>query len=471
MKKAQLFAGFALFGALAMSASAAETAWWSVDFDSKTIEQITNAADPAYATGQFARDAEADQSAIVVWDKEDTKVGTEVLKLDTQGTDLSWTPVAASGTYNTVYIDSDIYFVGSDTEPSAAQFDSAEAPVQTAIFLKNTTDDQGNVTASTLCAYSFDIETSANVWRELPNAGIADNSWAHIRVTVDYSGGDPTFSVFVDGVRQGDANGTTSFTIANPGSFEGATLRKLNSVAFRGTGAVDNFAGSFEDKQAVTYTLASTTYFDGTVTEEKGYAIDPVSIPEGTASITLTIPKFCGVETSETEPFTGTIKKLILTNIDGTVEEFTLSVDVESPTFETTVTSGDASRLDTTDDVDIYIQYATTGISANPANVVVYYESQGYTPPSADPVVPSISGEGLPAGTAPVELTADNSFVVRFVAPEAGVTYTLQAAGAIGSAFADTVVSKTSSESGEVIELVAPPSEEPSQFFRVKASR
>lgn len=470
MKKAQLFAGFALFGALAMSASAAETAWWSVDFAGKTIEQITNAADPAYATGQFARDAEADQSAIVVWDKEDTKVGTEVLKLDTQGTDLSWTPVAASGTYNTVYIDSDIYFVGSDTEPSAAQFDSAEAPVQTAIFLKNTTDDQGNVTASTLCAYSFDIETSANVWRELPNAGIADNSWAHIRVTVDYSGGDPTFSVFVDGVRQGDANGTTSFTIANPGSFEGATLRKLNSVAFRGTGAVDNFAGSFEDKQAVTYTLASTTYFDGTVTEEKGYAIDPVSIPEGTASITLTIPKFCGVGTSETEPFTGTIKKLILTNIDGSVEEFTFEVDLNSEMFDTTVTSGDASRW-VMNEINMDIVYTTTGISANPANVVVYYESEGYTPPSADPVVPSISGEGLPDGTAPVELTADNSFVVRFVAPEAGVTYTLQAAGAIGSAFADTVVSKTSSESGEVIELVAPPSEEPSQFFRVKASR
>lgn len=471
MKKAQLFAGFALFGALAMSASAAETAWWSVDFAGKTIEQITNAADPAYATGQFARDAEADQSAIVVWDKEDTKVGTEVLKLDTQGTDLSWTPVAASGTYNTVYIDSDIYFVGSDTEPSAAQFDSKEAPVQTAIFLKNTTDDQGNVTASTLCAYTFDAATSANVWRELPNAGIADNSWAHIRVTVDYSGGYPMFSVFVDGVLQGDANGTESFTVANAESFKGSSNRKLNSVAFRGTGAVDNFAGSFEDKQAVTYTLASTVYFDGAVTEADGYAIGAVYIPEGTASITLTIPKFCGIDDAA-GTFAGTIKKLILTNIDGTVEEFTLSVDVASPTFETTVTSGDASRLVFGEAYDVLdVEYNTTGISANPANIVVYYESEGYTPPSADPIVPSISGEGLPAGTAPVELTADNSFVVRFVAPEAGVTYTLQAAGAIGSAFADTVVSKTSSESGEVIELVAPPSEEPSQFFRVKASR
>ena len=278
------------------------------------------------------------------------------------------------------------------------------------------------------------------------------------------------FSVFVDGVLQGDANGTESFTVANAESFKGSSNRKLNSVAFRGTGAVDNFAGSFEDKQAVTYTLASTVYFDGAVTEADGYAIGAVYIPEGTASITLTIPKFCGVD-DVAGTFAGTIKKLILTNIDGTVEEFTLSVDVDSPTFETTVTSGDASRLDTTDDVDIYIQYATTGISANPANVVVYYESQGYTPPSADPVVPSISGEGLPAGTAPVELTADNSFVVRFVAPEAGVTYTLQAAGAIGSAFADTVVSKISAEIGEVIELVAPPSEAPSQFFRVKASR
>ena len=469
MKKAQLFAGFALFGALAMSASAAETAWWSVDFAGKTIEQITNAADPAYATGQFARDAEADQSAIVVWDKEDTKVGTEVLKLDTQGTDLSWTPVAASGTYNTVYIDSDIYFVGSDTEPSAAQFDSKEAPVQTAIFLKNTTDDQGNVTASTLCAYTFDAATSANVWCELPNAGIADNSWAHIRVTVDYSGGYPTFSVFVNNVLQGDANGTTSFTVANAQSFKGSSNRKLNSVAFRGTGAVDNFAGSFEDKQAVTYTLANTVYFDGAVTEEDGYAIGAASIPEGTASITLTLPKFCGIDEAA-GTFAGTIKKIILTNIDGTVEEFTLSVDLDSPTFETTVTSGEAERLVIGDDV-IDIEYNTTGISANPANVVVYYESEGYTPPSADPVVPSISGEGLPDGTAPVELTADNSFVVRFVAPEAGVTYTLQAAGAIGSAFADTEVSKTSAEIGEVIELVAPPSEAPSQFFRVKASR
>ena len=467
MKKAQLFAGFALFGALAMSASAAETAWWSVDFDSKTIEQITNAADPAYATGQFARDAEADQSAIVVWDKEDVHVGTEVLKLDTQGTDLSWTPVAASGTYNTVYIDSDIYFVGSDTEPSAAQFESAEAPVQTAIFLKNTTDDQGNVTASTLCAYAFDAATKGNVWKELPNAGITDNSWAHIRVTVNYDGLDPMFSVYVNDVLQGDANGTTSFTVANADSFKAASKRKLNSVAFRGTGAVDNFAGAFEDKQAVIYKLANTVYFDGAVS--KAYAIAETSIPEGTAKVTLSFPKFCGVD-YDLGTYAGTVKKIVLTNIDGSVEEFTFSVDTNTAMFDTTVTSGDASRW-VMSETDMDIVYDTTGIAANPANVVVYYESEGYTPPSADPIVPSISGEGLPAGTAPVELTADNSFVVRFVAPEAGVTYTLQAAGAIGSAFADTVVSKTSSESGEVIELVAPPSEEPSQFFRVKASR
>lgn len=467
MNKAQLFAGVAVFGALAMSASAAETAWWSVDFDGKTIEQITNAADPAYTEGQFARDAESDQSAVVVWDKEDTMTGKEVLKLDTQGTDLSWTPGAASGTYNTVYIDSDIYFVGSDTEPSAAQFDSADAPVQTAIFLKNTTDEQGNVTASTLCAYAFDAASEGNVWKELPNAGIADNTWAHIRVTVNYDGLDPMFSIYVNGVLQSDANGTTSFTVANADAFKALTKRKLNSVAFRGTGAVDNFAGAFEDKQAVIYKLASTVYFDGAVSE--AYAIADTSIPEGTTKVTLTFSKLCGVD-YDLGTYAGTVKKIVLTNIDGSVEEFTFNVDTESETFETTVTSGDASRW-VMSETDMDIVYDTTGINANPANVVVYYESAGYTPPADEPTVPSISGEGLPEGTAPVEITEDNSFVVRFVAPDAGVTYTLQSTDAIGVEFTDTTVSKTSTATGEVIELVAPSTEKTTQFYRVKAAR
>ena len=175
----------------------------------------------------------------------------ECIKLDTQGNDLTWT-VETNELNNHIMeegrkalVDADLYLVGSDSEPT--EFDTGD--VQTAIYLKNETDDgeggTGETTNSVLCVYVYDENAENNYWQELDGVELEDNAWARVQVLVDHSDDaskPPTVQVFVNGTQMHSRNGTDTFwTAANGPTSQDA--KRVSSVAFRGTGAVDNFVG------------------------------------------------------------------------------------------------------------------------------------------------------------------------------------------------------------------------------------
>ena len=195
---------------------------------------------------------------------------TTYLKLDTQGNDLTWTPDTTDVSNNIIaLVDADLYLVGSDSAPDASDFDSA-GDVHTAVYLKNETDeDSGNTTNSVLCVYVYDSVGMTRYWQELAGVELEDNAWAHVQVVVDYADAStPMVQVFVNGTQmhaREDAS-VTSWTAAIKGS--SANVYKLSSVAFRGTGAVDNFVGT---TQVVSYDRAffkAEVYLDGVLTNE-----------------------------------------------------------------------------------------------------------------------------------------------------------------------------------------------------------
>ncbi len=190
---------------------------------------------------------------------------TTYLKLDTQGNDLTWTPDTTDVSNNIIaLVDADLYLVGSDSAPDASDFDSA-GDVHTAVYLKNETDeDSGNTTNSVLCVYVYDSIGKVRYWQELDGEPLDDNAWAHVQVVVDYAeASTPMVQVFVNGTQMHarDDASTTSWTAAIKGS--SATVYKLSSVAFRGTGAVDNFVGTTQAVSYDSYNFTAEVYMDG----------------------------------------------------------------------------------------------------------------------------------------------------------------------------------------------------------------
>lgn len=189
---------------------------------------------------------------------------TTYLKLDTQGNDLTWTPDTTDVSNNIIaLVDADLFLVGSDSAPDATDFDSA-GDVHTAVYLKNETEeDSGETTNSVLCVYVYDGQDS-RYWQELDGEPLADNAWAHVQVVVDYADATlPMVQVFVNGTQMHarDNAAATSWPAAIADT--GATVTKLSSVAFRGTGAVDNFVGTTQLVSYDSYNFTAEVYMDG----------------------------------------------------------------------------------------------------------------------------------------------------------------------------------------------------------------
>ena len=189
------------------------------------------------------------------------------LKLDTQGNDLTWSPTNTVNGLKAL-VDADLYLVGSDSAPDAADFDSNE-DVQTAVYLMNEIDpDSGETTNSVLCVYVRNAQ-GGNYWQPLAGENLKDNAWAHVQVLVDHTNPEdyPSVKVYVNGTemhaRDGDA---TSWTAANGSNSQ--TAGKVSSVAFRGTGAVDNFVGQTIEETFSQAYFKAEVYLDGQITNE-----------------------------------------------------------------------------------------------------------------------------------------------------------------------------------------------------------
>ena len=303
-KAAVLALGLALLSPLA-GAELVDTEWWKVDFTSPTpegtneqgavvgdvelfdgdsVSVLTNTIvstvgdvtyKPAYASGIW-RMADGDESVItnsvVTNALEGTSEESLHIKLDTQGNDLVWAP--SNGVSDVInLVDADLLLVGSDSAPDHEDFDPTNATkrVQTAIFLKNATDEEsGETTNSVLCVYSRNTNTGKNEWMELTgDVKIEDNSWHHVQVSIDYTGKSPVVVVKVDGKTMTLVSGG-EITAANP--TESKTAAKVQEVCFRGTGAVDNFVGTSRVVNPDSAWFEAKVFWDDTeMKEEDGW--------------------------------------------------------------------------------------------------------------------------------------------------------------------------------------------------------
>ena len=256
--------------------------------------------------------------------------GDNCLKLDTQGNDLTWTVeqdnVMADGLK--ALVDADLYLVGSDSPPDAADFDAA-GDVQTAVYLKNETDeDSGETTNSVLCVYVRSDEGD-NYWQELDGVKLEDNAWAHVQVLVDHSTGDlPEVKVYVNGTEMHARNGTGTFWTAANGSTS-AAAKKVSSVAFRGTGAVDNFVG-----QTILETKASA-YFKAVLHLDNGI-MDELVTDEKLTIDNRTTADFTGLEWEGWDidndcPDYGLSKVEIVDFVNGGVRTHDFTYDPDDP--------------------------------------------------------------------------------------------------------------------------------------------
>lgn len=320
-KAAVLALGLALLAPLAGAQEVVDSEWWNVNFDGSfqegfeglTIGELGaltnneskgNVVQP-YASGVWAA-LDGDESYVTNECYPSASGGTNwCIKLDTQGNDLTWTPTNEVNGVTNIYqkialVDADLYLVGSDSAPDPADFD-ATADVQSAIFLKNETDEEsGETTNSVLCIYVFDGSLNGgqggNVWRELegraktPTNDIPDNAWYRVTVLIDYETkpSEPMVEVYVDGIKlHARGNEATDQFLAANYADKAARIGCIQSVSFRGTGAIDNFVGKTRKETYGKAYFKAVGYLDGTENPDWEQTTDePLDIGKDLASFT-----------------------------------------------------------------------------------------------------------------------------------------------------------------------------------------
>ena len=166
-----------------------------------------------------------DQSAIVTTHFDN---GGQALKLNTNGETLTLN--AATQVNLTPTVSMKVEMVASDTMVDM----TGDTTTQTALFLYKPDE---NAEAGTLMAFSYDTQ-EGNCWVALTDdnfTALDDKDVADITIVINYASEEATYTV----------NGTTfaAIPLANPTA---AATHKLSSVAFRGTGFVDDLFVSEE---------------------------------------------------------------------------------------------------------------------------------------------------------------------------------------------------------------------------------
>ena len=403
MKTLQWAAAALAVGALALPARAETTTtnnWWNVTFEPGSFQE----GFPGLTVGELGTLTNDESQAHViqpyasgVWsmiDGDESYVTNEYnptnlllvgefgqdycIKLDTQGNDLTWTPTGTVAGLSYL-VDADLYLVGSDSAPDASDFD-ADSDVQAAIYLKNeTNEDTGETTNSVLCVYVEDV-AGRSYWQELKGVELEDNSWAHVQVLVNRSGTDPLVSVFVNGTQMSARDGDAlSWLTANKAT-SGAN-GKVNSVAFRGTGAVDNFAGKSLETSYSSYDFTAEVYMNDTLQEvgSVGNVTRVVHADAGTG-LSVLFESFLLTDADydqEIDP-TWSLTKLEITNfVDGT----TTTIDYEwNSTYFRTDASAENEAVDIKTEGGYQtglfnVEPSTAGATADSTIVRLYFEN------------------------------------------------------------------------------------------------
>ena len=225
------------------SAGLATNQWFAVTLESgyTTGGAVTNGTQ---AGGAWLATGTSEASKVVTLSGESLTTAGQatgnIIKLDGQGDSLKWTPSNAS-TGVVVFVDTDVYMVGSDEVPT-----TSATGVQTEVYLTNYLNSSYVVTNSALCVHVGN-GAGGNVWKQLSGVAITNQTWVRLRIEIDYTVvADPQVYFYV--------NGTQMYNGADYHFDTMMVASGITSVSFMGTGYVDNFVG----KQATTFTEGPT---------------------------------------------------------------------------------------------------------------------------------------------------------------------------------------------------------------------
>lgn len=255
MKYTSLFSAVAVAAAMGTQAFGTPTAVNTDDFEASAgyeVGSVTNAANTtAWAAKHWTFEGDENDCEIVAGDVTTTGSDSQSLKLGTNGGLASFAAQTTKDYAATVSMK--VRMVASDSPVDM----SSDTTTQTALYLETTGD--GDEATYALKAFAYDNDGGSNTWVTLAAEGFAitnDNYDAQVSIVINYNeGGSAVYTV----------NGTTfpAVALANPNTW--GSDKRLNSVAFKGTGFVDDLFVGHE--QVGTFaTFAYETILDGTTT-------------------------------------------------------------------------------------------------------------------------------------------------------------------------------------------------------------
>ncbi len=312
------------------SAFAAEQTdpWWNVDF-------TTGYTNGGLVTNSTPTDGDWSSTGADVSIMTNTTVASKsgnMAKLDTQGGSLIWTPTGAVTSCKRTLIDTDVYLVGSDEAPT-----TVTTGVQTEVYLKNLMNTTTYaVTGSVLCAHVGNGSGGAE-WVELEGFAISHQTWVKLSIELDYSTPiTPRVSFKVNDfvMNKKGVPATTDFPVIN-------VKVNVESVAFMGTGYVDNFLGMKVTEQALpAYSSLADAYITGTgATNGTSFNVSSENV------LTATFPALNGTDTLKYVQLTGAndYVRTYRTSTAG-VAQFDVS-DLAAGTYSVTAYYGDAPTV------------------------------------------------------------------------------------------------------------------------------
>ena len=236
--------------------------WFAVDFESAPYLVDQAVAGKATWTKRGTSDASIVLDIDAGTPATKGSASNNIVKLDTQGDELIWTPAPQTG--NRVLLDTAVYLVGSDDEPGIS-----DGNVQTEVYLSTagtTTNLQAHVGNG----------SGGSVWVALSSANvtITDKSWVQLRIEINYDATPNQVSFYVNGYRM--TSGAANFWPVMP---SGAAATTVNSVSFKGTGYIDNFVGKTVDITADGPTFNPPQVSTNRVPAVAGGTIDTTSVP------------------------------------------------------------------------------------------------------------------------------------------------------------------------------------------------
>lgn len=472
MKTLTFAASAVALGALSLAARADfATDWWSTDFEDVTWNQENDYLTISGA-GTFRKESiaegDADASDILapnaVWKEGIPAEDNAVLKLDTNGHNLVFTPaeLAAGTQRDKTLIDADVYFVGSETEPTLDDSQDAKK-IQAAIFLE--TPEEGAGATSQLKVYTTDSSVG-NVWQALDTGNLFTDEqaraglWLHVQITI--AGDNATYKIGAKGADLTNVEGTTL-----PRAGIGFTTAAVSEVVFRGTGLVDNFTGKAITEQTVSYTYSAN------ITGSELISIDSQTAPSSQSTVTFNVPA------GDTEG-TALARIKVLDAAGAVARNIAVEIDIDEWTWnlvenETTTTFSLDDGADIVVDVSSFITAERGGVALQ-----AYYgtdpdeggsETEYYDEGDEAEFTAALNDgfDALPEGTAPVAID-ENGFAVTFVAQIEG-TYQLVAVDAVDDDFATEgeTVATQEAEVGDTVTLVDETAgTDPAKFYKVK---